>query len=138
MSVRPQPAEQLNVFEVSFSHQDIERVVEDFYTQVSVDELLKVPFGSVEDWPEHIEKLTHFWWLRFGGKPYLPYRYNPPQKHFERGFTRPLLKRWLALFKATMEKHLLPEQVELWSDMAERMGQSLAHRNELMLLAHKE
>ncbi len=132
MISKPSSTDTVVFFDREFSHGDIYNVVDDFYTQVSKDELLKVPFGSVDSWPEHIDKLTHFWWLRLGGKPYSDHRYNPVLKHFERGFTRPLLARWLGLFKATMTQHLSSEQAQLWGDMADRMGQSLAHRNEML------
>ncbi len=128
--ILPQP-EILNVNGVSFSHGDIFHVVNDFYTRIQNDPVLQVPFKSVGDWPEHIQRLTHFWWIRFGGKPYLPGPYNPVLKHFFAGFNQELLSRWLSIFHETLQTHLTPEQVTLWKLVSERMGEALSMKNEL-------
>lgn len=91
----------------------------------------KVPFKSVGDWPEHIQKLTHFWWVRFGGKPYLFNYYNPVPKHFFAGFNRDLLTRWLFIFQETLQSHLTSEQAALWRLVSERMGEGLSMKNEI-------
>lgn len=130
---KPSATDQVRIFDVTFTYRDIERVVDAFYKKVETDPLLQVPFSSVESWPEHIEKLTHFWWLRSGGKPYMNYRYNPPLKHFERGFSRTFLARWLELFQQTMKEYLNEDQVLVWASMSERMGESLAVRNEILV-----
>lgn len=122
---------------VTFSHADLFAVVDDFYTRIQHDPILKVPFQSVADWPEHIERLTHFWWVRFGGKPYLLNHYNPVAKHFFAGFNRELLARWLSIFHATLADHLTPEQVQLWKVISERMGQALAMKNEMFKEAYE-
>ncbi len=116
---------------IAFAHGEIFRVVDDFYTRIQNDPVLQIPFRSVGDWPEHIERLTHFWWVRFGGRPYLFNHYNPVMKHFFAGFNRELLARWLAIFHDTLKTHLQPEQAELWALVSSRMGESLALRNEL-------
>ncbi len=121
----------VNINGVSFSRDDILRVVEDFYTRIQHDPILQVPFRSVGNWPEHIQRLSHFWWVRFGGKPYLFNHYNPVAKHFFAGFNRELLTRWLALFHEVLEMHLRPEQATLWKMISERMGEALFTKNEL-------
>lgn len=122
----------VNVSGVVFAHKDIHRVVDDFYHRIQCDSVLQVPFRTVEDWPEHIQKLTHFWWIRFGGEPYLLYNYNPVAKHFLAGFNREFLTRWLFIFYETLQKHLTPEQATLWKSMSGRMGEALFMRNELL------
>lgn len=121
----------VNVNGVDFAHDDIFRVVDDFYTRIQNDSVLRVPFGSVGDWPEHIQRLTHFWWVRFGGKPYLFNHYNPVAKHFFAGFNREFLTRWLSIFHETLQGHLKPEQAMLWKMISERMGEALSMKNEL-------
>jgi hemoglobin len=116
---------------VSFSHGDFFRVVNDFYTRIQADPILQVPFRSVHDWPEHIQRLTHFWWIRFGGKPYIFNYYNPVAKHFFAGFNRELLARWISIFEDTLKTHLKAEQCELWGGLVHRMGNALAAKNEL-------
>src|SRR5437868_5191673 len=90
---------------VLFSHKDLFNVVDDFYTRIQLDPVLQVPFKSVVDWPEHISRLTHFWWVQFGGKPYLFNHYNPVAKHFFAGFNQELLERWLGIFNETLQAH---------------------------------
>lgn len=121
----------VNVNGVDFDHDEILRVVDGFYTRIQRDPILQIPFRSVGDWPDHIQKLTHFWWVRFGGKPYLFNHYNPVAKHFFAGFNRELLARWLSMFHETLETHLRPEQATLWKVISERMGEALFMKNEL-------
>ena len=128
--VFPQSMESLKVGRVTFTHADIQSVVEDFYTQIQFDPQLEVPFRSVHDWPEHINRLTHFWWIRFGGQPYLFNQYNPVLKHFFAGFNDELLTRWLLLFRKSLQNKLSEEQTSLWGSITEKMGQSLSMRNE--------
>jgi hemoglobin len=116
---------------VKFHFHEVRAVVQNFYSTVAVDPLLKVPFASVHDWPHHIERLTHFWWVRLGGEPYLEGRYNPVEKHFLAGFNPTFLKQWLTLFEITLSKLLPPEKAALWLDLATNMGRALTHKNEL-------
>lgn len=116
---------------VEFTHKAIENVVATFYNRVAVDPVLKEPFQSVQDWPEHIERLTHFWWIRFGGKPYMFSHYNPVPKHYYAGFNPPRLERWLKLFHEVLQEQLNEEQCRIWVTISERMGQTLTAKNEL-------
>lgn len=120
---------------VVFTHQDIYNVVEAFYTRVQHDPILSVPFRSVHDWPDHIKRLTHFWWIKFGGKPYMFSQYNPVLKHYYAGFNAELLERWLTLFHETLREKLSDDQYQLWALISRRMGQGLNMKNE-MLKAH--
>ena len=133
MKAQDDPAENelISVNGVPFRHRDIFNVIDDFYTRIQLDPVLQVPFRSVGDWPEHIQRLTHFWWVRFGGKPYLFNHYNPVLKHFFAGFNRELLTRWLSIFHETLQTHLTPEQATLWRLVSERMGEGLSMKNEL-------
>lgn len=115
---------------ISFTHKDIFMVVDEFYTRIQQDFVLSVPFRSVGDWPEHIKRLTHFWWIRFGGRPYMFSEYNPVLKHFFAGFNKELLERWLSIFHDTLRKKLTTEQADLWALISDRMGESLSIRNE--------
>ncbi len=121
----------ITVNTINFTHKDIHTVVDTFYYRVQNDPLLQVPFQSVHDWPEHIERLTHFWWIKFGGKPYLFSFYNPVQKHFYAGFNRTLLAQWLGLFHEVLREKLTDEQYKLWALISERMGESLSIKNEM-------
>lgn len=129
---KPNDEDTIIVNGVTFSHKDIFNVVDDFYTRIQNDPVLQVPFKSVHDWPEHIARLTHFWWARFGGQVYLFNEYNPVSKHFFAGFNRELLTRWLSIFHDTLNAQLKTDQAKLWHTIAERMGESLNFRNELL------
>jgi hemoglobin len=127
----PRPTDAVEINGIDFTFQDIHGVVDAFYRQVGVDPLLKIPFHTVDDWPHHIVKMTHFWWIRFGGKPYLPMTYNPALKHYLAGFNAEYLARWLGLFHATMDSRLSGPQAQLWGMMADRMGMALTAKNEM-------
>lgn len=123
---------------IEFSHQDFFNVVDDFYTRIQNDPVLQVPFRSVGDWPEHIQKLTHFWWVKFGGAPYLFNYYNPVEKHFFAGFNDELLERWLRIFRETLNTHLTQDQAALWTLISERMGHALSLKNDLYRVAYEQ
>lgn len=122
---------------VTFTHGDVHAVVDGFYTAVAIDPMLKVPFHSVKDWPHHIERMTHFWWIRLGGDPYMEGMYSPVSKHFAAGFNAEFLKRWLTLFQETQEKILRPEQVKIWIFIAHRIGEGLTIKNEYYRNQHR-
>jgi hemoglobin len=122
---------------VIFKHEDIFCVIEEFYNRIQHDQLLQTPFKSVDDWPEHIQKIAHFWWIRFGGKAYLFNQYNPVAKHFFSGFNRELLTRWLLIFHETLKKNLNTEQAQLWTIISEKMGESLFIKNEFFRLEYE-
>ncbi|MFL5813144.1 MAG: group III truncated hemoglobin [Bdellovibrionia bacterium] len=127
---RPQVTDFIELDGVKLTFSDIWSVVNEFYGRVAVDPMLAEPFGSVKDWPHHVERLTHFWWIRLGGRPYLEGVYNPVEKHFQAGFNLSLLQRWLGLFQETQKKLLTEAQAMLWMEIAEAMGQALFMKNE--------
>lgn len=131
------PNEEIIVNGVSFTHDDIYQVVDIFYTRIQEDPVLKIPFQSVHDWPDHIRRLTHFWWIRLGGQPYLFAQYNPVAKHFFAGFNAELLERWLKIFHEVLKENLSPEQCALWKLVSERMGQGLSFKNEMFKRAYE-
>jgi len=130
----PQPDDFIELDDVHFTFTDIHSVVDTFYGRVAVDPLLKVPFSTVKDWPHHVVRMTHFWWIRLGGRPYLPGMYNPVEKHFIAGFNPMLLRRWLAIFRKTIEETLTPEKGAMWIEISEHMGAALSMKND----AYKE
>lgn len=132
------PTDEITVNGVTFTHEEMFQVVDTFYTKIQDDPLLKVPFQSVHDWPEHIRRLTHFWWIRFGGKPYLFANYNPVAKHFFAGFNGVFLERWLRLFHEVLDEKLNHDQAALWKLVSDRMGHALSFKNELFKKAYEE
>ena len=128
----PNNNESIEVNSVQFSFGDMYKVINAFYAKVAVDDHLHGPFSVVDDWPHHIDRLTHFWWIRFGGRPYMDVQYDPIGKHIETGFTEGLLEIWLDLFKEVLNEKLTPPQAQLWSHFAERIGEALNRNNEMM------
>lgn len=127
----PDGKEEVSINGVILTHKDIFNVVDDFYARVQMDSALKIPFNSVQDWPHHIEHITHFWWTRFGGRSYLFNYYNPVPKHFFSGFNRELLSRWLSIFDSVLVDKLNADQRNIWKVISEKMGESLFFKNEL-------
>lgn len=136
-TVFPKDTDSIELNQVRFTFHDIKTTIGLFYAEVETDEVLKVPFQSVHDWPHHVERLVHFWWIRFGGEPYLDALYNPVEKHFHAGFNETFLLRWISLFQNTLKKVLTPEQTQLWGMVVERMGHSLSMRNDFLKQSYK-
>ncbi|GAB3243609.1 group III truncated hemoglobin [Chitinimonas naiadis] len=111
--------------------EQVRLVVDTFYRRVRAHPLLSVPFARVHDWPQHLEHLSHFWWVTLGGERYLDYRYAVPQRHAEAGFTPALLVDWLALFHETVREQVAPPLADAWLERAERIGKSLSLMHEL-------
>lgn len=97
---------------IAFSQENIRCVVDAFYRKVELDPVLKIPFQTISDWPEHIKRLTHFWWIRFGGTPYLlSASYNPVLKHY-------------------FDEVLSSEQAKLRQEISRMIGIGLSVKNE--------
>ncbi len=129
----PDKCEIVEVNSIPFTFQEMNNVVKAFYAKVAVDDHLHGPFSMVDDWPHHIERLTHFWWIRFGGRPYMDVQYDPIGKHLESGFNEGLLEIWLDLFKEVLNETLSVPQALLWSEFAGRIGVALNRNNEMMI-----
>ncbi len=129
---KPNLSEAVTFQGVNFSLKDVSNVIGSFYKIVSNDEVLSVPFSSVKDWPSHIENLTHFWWIKFGGARYSDATYNPPLKHFQAGFNKDFLDRWLKLFKTALDSNLTAEQADVWEELSISMGKFLLNMNDRM------
>lgn len=127
---RPSDLDTLDLDGVTLRFAEIYRVVDVFYSQVQKDPQLKIPFGSVKDWAHHVDRLTHFWWIRLGGRPYQQGMYNPVEKHFLAGFNQVLLTRWLELFRETLRKNLESKAADRWDEIASSMGDALLFKNQ--------
>jgi hemoglobin len=128
---KPKKIDTLVFDSISFTHTDVFTVVDKFYSKIQHDKVLSIPFASVGDWPYHIERLTNFWWIAFGGKSYMFSQYSPIPKHFYAGFNQDFLDRWLELFIETLKENLSEKQQVVWGAMAHRLGRQLIIRNEM-------
>jgi hemoglobin len=102
----------------------IAAVVDAFYRRIRSDVLLGPIFAAhVDDWPDHIEKLTRFWSsvLMMSGR----YKGTPLQNHLAiPNLSAVHFRRWLGLFADTLADLCTPAQGLLFMSRAERIAQS--------------
>lgn len=113
----------------------IHGVVHGFYDRIRKDELLAPVFdGAIppQDWPAHLDKMCAFWSAtllrtdRYDGRPLPPHLAIPEleEEHF---------RRWLSLFRDTVDQFCPPEVANLFLDRALR----IAHSFRLAIAFHR-
>lgn len=135
---KPLSTDTVTLNKVTFSHQDIFNVGDHFYGQLMQQNSSSEVSISAHDKTEHVDRLTQFWWVRFGGKPYLFSDYNPVAKHFFAGFNQQVLTNWLEIFHHALKDHLTDSQAHVWSNIAIKMGQMLMAKNEFFRVTENE
>jgi hemoglobin len=104
----------------------IRRVVDRFYAQAREDEVIGPVFrAAVPDyrWQDHLDTIVGFWSAmllgtrRYEGRPLRKHLLLPELRddHF---------RRWLALFRRTLEELCPPDVAAFWADRSERVGNS--------------
>lgn len=104
----------------------IRRVVDRFYAQASEDEVIGPVFKTAvpdERWQHHLDTIVDFWssmllgTRRYEGRPLRKHLLLPElgDNHF---------RRWLALFRHTLEELCPPDIAAFWADRSERVGNS--------------
>ncbi|OQM75921.1 group III truncated hemoglobin [Manganibacter manganicus] len=104
----------------------IHAVVHGFYDEIRADPLLGPIFTSriaPDAWPHHLAKMCDFWSAtllrtsRYEGRPLVPHLAIPglEEKHF---------RRWLTLFRNTVQRLCPPEVSVLFMDRALRISHS--------------
>jgi hemoglobin len=101
-------------------------LVDAFYARVRRDAELGPIFNdAIEDWPEHLEKLTAFWSSvmltsgRYKGQPV------PAHLKHKARITPELFDRWLALWAQVTDELMTPQAAAALQDRAARIAQSL-------------
>lgn len=101
------------------------RLVARFYATVRTDSLIGPVFNdAIDDWPQHLEKLTAFWSSlmltsgRYKGAPMAAHL-----KHRAR-ITPEMFDRWLALWCAATEAEMPPGIAATMQAKAERIAQN--------------
>lgn len=101
-------------------------LVNAFYARVRADAELGPIFNdAVHDWPEHLEKLAHFWSSimlttgRYKGQPVPAHL-----KHKDR-ITPALFDRWLGLWQQTTDELMEPAAAVALQSKAARIAESL-------------
>jgi truncated hemoglobin YjbI/tellurite resistance-related uncharacterized protein len=101
-------------------------LVERFYGRVRQDKLIGPVFnGAIGDWPQHLQKLAHFWssvMLATGR-----YKGNPVAEHLKHidQITPEMFERWLTLWRETTVEFLPPEAASQLQAKADRIAESL-------------
>jgi hemoglobin len=112
----------MNIKNDIHSFQDIQYLVNAFYTKVQQGELLAPIFNNVikDDWPKNLEKMYRFWETllvvkhTYYGAPFPPHSNLPiGHAHFE---------RWLTLFTETIDCYFEGEQAEEATWRASKMA----------------
>lgn len=108
------------------TEQQLEQLVDRFYAKVREDEVLGPVFNAaVQDWPEHLEKLTAFWssvMLTTGR-----YKGNPMFAHLKhKSVIEPaMFDRWLGLWRETASEVLDEAGAAAVAAKAGRIAESL-------------
>lgn len=104
----------------------IHDVVHGFYAEIRNDDLLGPIFNGAiksEAWPRHLGKMCDFWSAtllrtgRYEGRPLPPHLAIP-------GLGEAHFRRWLKLFRATVDRLCPPEVAALFMDRALRIAHS--------------
>lgn len=106
--------------------QMIHAVIHGFYDEIRKDHLLGPVFNSTiapDDWPRHLMTMCDFWSSlmlrtgRYDGRPLPPHLALPGlgEQHF---------RRWLVLFRSTVQGLCPPDIVALFMDRALRIAHS--------------
>ena len=108
------------------TEEQLTTLVERFYAKVRSDEILGPVFNAaVDDWPEHLEKLSAFWssvMLTTGR-----YKGNPMAVHMKQksAIEPSMFGRWLALWRETAREILDERGAAAVTAKAERIAESL-------------
>lgn len=111
---------------IGIDEEGLGRLVSAFYARVRADPELGPLFNAaVEDWAEHLEKLTAFWSsvMLTSGR----YKGNPMAAHMKhRAEIRPdLFDRWLAIWNETTAELMPAGAAAALQDKAARIAESL-------------
>jgi len=111
------------------SRKDLRYLVGVFYDQIKVDEKLGPIFNrfiKVDEWPEHLDKLTDFWESQLFGNPV--FKGNPVKAHrnvdaeLNYQIDQTHFSQWLTLWFSTINKLFEGEIAEKAKDRARNMA----------------
>ncbi|MTB49648.1 group III truncated hemoglobin [Lewinella sp. W8] len=111
---------------------DLELIVERFYARAMTDAHIGHFFTEVVslDLREHLPVIVNFWESVLLGHPV--YRGNPMLKHLHLDDLSPLepehFRRWLALWRATVEEHFSGERADLAVRRATDIARLMEHK----------
>lgn len=108
------------------SREDLFFIVDTFYKQVRADEVLGPIFNShIQDWPDHLEKITDFWNVQLFGEK--GYRGNPIVAHQQvdeqnnHSITPEHFGTWLRYWMNTINSNFSGKNTELLKERTRKM-----------------
>lgn len=110
--------------------EELSFLVRTFYSKIRADKEIGPFFNeTVQDWEEHLEKLTDFWEMSlFGTKKYYG---NPLTAHVEvdRNFDNRISANefgiWLNLWHEVLDTYFIGDNVQILKERARKMGTNL-------------
>lgn len=103
--------------------EDIILLVDRFYDKVNKDELLSPVFNVIAkvNWPAHLPIMYSFWSaVLFDTNTY---KGQPVSAHLNLPLTKELFKRWLNLFRETVDEHFQGEKAEMAKERADSIAE---------------
>ncbi|KQT24355.1 sec-independent protein translocase TatC [Chryseobacterium sp. Leaf405] len=116
------------------SREDIEHLVNSFYTKVVKDETIGFFFKDVikVDFEKHLPKMYSFWETLLFGQ--ISYKGNPMAVHFPinelEAMERKHFDRWLELWKSTIEENFTGESADMAIYKSENIAKLMAFKME--------
>jgi hemoglobin len=113
------------------SRQDIQRLVDAFYTRIRADAVLGPIFDDVAhvDWAVHLPKMYDFWESVLFGRPV--FKGNPLAVHRALATLTPLtgskFARWVSLFQQTVDELFAGPMAGIAKDRAARIAVTMHH-----------
>ena len=91
------------------SKEDITQLVEEFYTKVLKDELLRGFFNNI-DFGHHLPKMVHFWSFVLLNEP--GYKNDVTKTHINMPLRKEHFDQWISLFNETVDELFNGEKAE--------------------------
>lgn len=117
------------------TREDIELLVNSFYTKVQKDDTIGFFFNDVAttDWSHHLPKMYAFWETLLFGQ--ISYKGNPMAVHFPINAQVPLEKHhfahWVKLWTETVEENFEGEMAEMAIYKANNIATLMGHKMEI-------
>lgn len=112
------------------SKEDVAFLVRQFYARIRTDEEIGFYFNkTIENWEEHLDKLTDFWEMNlFGGRNFHgnPIEaHNRVDKNFNQSITPDVFGIWLNLWFLTIDEFFEGENADTLKRRARKMSTML-------------
>jgi hemoglobin len=114
-----------SLYERVGGHDGILKLVTSFYADVRQHAVLGPIFNAqIEDWPQHLEKITEFWSLQTGGPS--RYRGGFGAAHLPLNLKPEHFQQWLALWEFNNTRRLPPPEAAEMNSLAHDLARRLS------------